>query len=1088
MYELTCEEPLDVVAEKYGMARGTLQALQLSAGQYAGMITAFCDHLAWHHLKHLLATFQSQIESGAPRELLDLLRCQFISARRARCFYKLGFKTLKEITSADEDTIVSALGKMTKFMSKKKQTGEDDISDRVKGADMIVLPHCTTSFTFKFAAEIIINEARLIVEREDQLLSSNRKIEKVGEASFDQTYASVVQQASQYVGSVSQQEDVTSQLPSVSPLGSNTRRHVSKIDTHIEEEFSTANLERKISETSSCDLFRGDIVHSDDDDENAPVVTPTPRVTKPIDLAEELRRERNMQSQMVIQSSTFVPEMNDSHMAADFSQSLIYAHDAAHVNDDVLSIPDSDATNSDIDDDAFQTLVNEDAYTSPVNEQCTNAKIDDQNDASLNTSNSLFESSQEPSQEPTQVSMSDAKAHRKRKSVEPSSQPKKARMTHPNLDEMEVDMEFDETISEYINKEIKNVHIKTPNTTPKKSKKIVTSVALQLSPRDTTALEAKAINDQTSADRHLNRQIQRRKLFGRQSVGTSPMKRIATPKPPASQDDNHIIIDEDDDTPPIEELFKNKDSNVEKDSKTDSNVEKDSKKDSNVELSENGIRTRIIENSEFQKFIRKKILTSPAMAVTISDDTIFLCSSPSTSDVVYQVSRNLEVSLIYQLFKNIKIFACFNFFANMERLIELNVYNRNGVYFDVSLAYWALDSTRALTPAGNPVSMCDVLRELCERSPKSQIAALANGDPNASCLAISKCYEQLSTMFTERSLSKNFLDYEMKHAKVMFDMEKNGFGFSNVAAEKMVKSLEAGKGKTEKAMRKLTKDSFPTLNLNHLADQKKLIFDILKLTPSDSAATGKPAKSLSKEILEDLASQHPGQVPQLILDYRRLDKAIKDIKSYLEFTTDNRVYAKVHLQNLTGRITVIDPGLQMVQNPFMISLAAPPIKVRNLFRISSTRLLVAADYCQLELRMLAHLSKDEKLLAAFNAAEDPFISLGRQWLNKTDITKDERKRVKEMIYGTIYGMGPRGLSQKLQTTKEAAQVLMDNFRAAYPAMAAFLIQTISNADKNKYCQTLSGRRRYFKKFTAREERVAINTTVQVNNHDIFSAF
>ena len=136
------------------------------------------------------------------------------------------------------------------------------------------------------------------------------------------------------------------------------------------------------------------------------------------------------------------------------------------------------------------------------------------------------------------------------------------------------------------------------------------------------------------------------------------------------------------------------------------------------------------------------------------------------------------------------------------------------------------------------------------------------------------------------------------------------------------------------------------------------------------------------------------------------------------------------------------------------------------------------DYCQLELRILAHLSKDKKLIAAFTEA-DPFMSLGRQWLKKTEISTEERKKVKEMIYGTIYGMGPKGLSQKLGVTMDEAETLVKNFREAYPQMAAFLIGTIVDAEKNGYCQTLSGRRRYFSKFTSKEERIAINTSVQV---------
>ena len=92
------------------------------------------------------------------------------------------------------------------------------------------------------------------------------------------------------------------------------------------------------------------------------------------------------------------------------------------------------------------------------------------------------------------------------------------------------------------------------------------------------------------------------------------------------------------------------------------------------------------------------------------------------------------------------------------------------------------------------------------------------------------------------------------------------------------------------------------------------------------------------------------------------------------------------------------PSKILGQNPFKIAVVKQDIRVRNIFRVSKERHLVSADYCQLELRMLAHLSGDEKLLAAFNSSnQDPFILLGRQWLKKEEISTEERKRVKARV-------------------------------------------------------------------------------------------
>ena len=131
------------------------------------------------------------------------------------------------------------------------------------------------------------------------------------------------------------------------------------------------------------------------------------------------------------------------------------------------------------------------------------------------------------------------------------------------------------------------------------------------------------------------------------------------------------------------------------------------------------------------------------------------------------------------------------------------------MHFDVSLAFWSLDSTRAL-PNDTPLALPKVARHLCSRAPRNQVVALSKGEPNARCLAISKCYEQITRQFAERSdtFMKNFLEFEMTHAKIMLQMSENGFALDESAANKMLKSLTAGKAKTEKQLRKQVKNVF----------------------------------------------------------------------------------------------------------------------------------------------------------------------------------------------------------------------------------------------------------------------------------------
>ena len=180
----------------------------------------------------------------------------------------------------------------------------------------------------------------------------------------------------------------------------------------------------------------------------------------------------------------------------------------------------------------------------------------------------------------------------------------------------------------------------------------------------------------------------------------------------------------------------------------------------------------------------------------------------------------------------------------------------------------------------------------------------------------------------------------MEHGKIMFQMVKNGFGFSKTAGVKTKKSIENLKTKVEKLLKKETCKTMPNFNPNSLNEQKALIFDKLKLGPDKG-------RSLKQEILNEIAKT--SYAAELISHHRKLSKAIEDIETYLSFEESERIHSKLSLQHLTGRLTLSDPPLQMVQNPFEINVNRKnvPIKVRNLFRVKdSSRTLISVDYSQ----------------------------------------------------------------------------------------------------------------------------------------------
>ena len=135
----------------------------------------------------------------------------------------------------------------------------------------------------------------------------------------------------------------------------------------------------------------------------------------------------------------------------------------------------------------------------------------------------------------------------------------------------------------------------------------------------------------------------------------------------------------------------------------------------------------------------------------------------------------------------------------------------------------------------------------------------------------------------------------------------------------------------------------------------------------------------------------------------------------------------------------------------------------------------------MEFRILAHLSGDVKLKECFaDPDRDPFIEIGKLWFKKEEISKEDRSKVKAMVYGTLYGQGPKRLSANLGCSVEEADKLGQEFMSTYPQMSDCLGKISQDAETNMYCETLSGRRRSFDgKFSPSHQRIALNTTVQV---------
>jgi DNA polymerase-1 len=267
----------------------------------------------------------------------------------------------------------------------------------------------------------------------------------------------------------------------------------------------------------------------------------------------------------------------------------------------------------------------------------------------------------------------------------------------------------------------------------------------------------------------------------------------------------------------------------------------------------------------------------------------------------------------------------------------------------------------------------------------------------------------------------------------------------------------------------------------------EVLFDRLRLPKLKQTKTG-PSTDVS--VLTELAAFH--EVPGLILDYRQVTKLLG---TYLEGLGQcinprtGRVHTSFHQTGTaTGRLSSSDPNLQNI--PIRTELGK---QIRSAFMAEPGNLLISADYSQVELRVLAHLSGDPTLRAAFEADQDVHRIVAAEvfHVRPEEVTPPQRAKAKTVNFGIIYGQTAFGLAASLRIGRKEAQEFIDAYKARFTQVEAFLQACIAQAQAHGYVETLSGRRRRIADLDsanpgrrALAERLAINSVVQGSAADL----
>ena len=337
----------------------------------------------------------------------------------------------------------------------------------------------------------------------------------------------------------------------------------------------------------------------------------------------------------------------------------------------------------------------------------------------------------------------------------------------------------------------------------------------------------------------------------------------------------------------------------------------------------------------------------------------------------------------------------------------------------------------------------------------------------------------------EPGLASLFNTLERPLITILADMERRGALISVPKLAEQSLQIEARLKELEGQAHLLAGQEF---NLSSPKQLGEILFDklglpILKKTP-------KGAPSTAEEVLAELAESY--ELPRLLLEHRTLAKLKSTYTDKLPLMvnpTTGRVHTSYHQAvTATGRLSSSDPNLQNI--PIRSEEGR---RIRQAFIAAPGYKLVAADYSQIELRIMAHLSADEGLLKAFAAGEDIHRATAAEVMGSTPeaVTSEQRRNAKAINFGLIYGMSAFGLAKQLGIARGEAQHYMDRYFARYPGVQEYMERTRLQAEEQGYVETLFGRRLYLPDIKARNqglrkaaERAAINAPMQGTAADI----
>ena len=340
----------------------------------------------------------------------------------------------------------------------------------------------------------------------------------------------------------------------------------------------------------------------------------------------------------------------------------------------------------------------------------------------------------------------------------------------------------------------------------------------------------------------------------------------------------------------------------------------------------------------------------------------------------------------------------------------------------------------------------------------------------------------------EIGLQHLYFEVEEPMIAVLADIEMAGVRIDTGALAVYAVELNRKLGELEAAIR--TEAGEPNLNINSARQLGEVLFAKMRIAEKPKMTRTKQFCT-DEDYLQSFARKH--RIVDLILEYRGVKKLLS---TYVEALPQlvNRTTGRIHTSfnqavTATGRLSSTNPNLQNI--PVRDDMGR---RIRKAFIPSDDdHLLLSADYSQVELRLMAHLSGDESLISAFEHGEDIHTATAAKLFNKPlgEVTPEERRRAKTANFGIIYGISAFGLSQRLEIPRKEAKEIIDGYFASYPKVKEYMDNVVAKAKEEGFVSTIFGRRRYLNDISSHNaiarglaERNAVNAPIQGSAADI----